>query len=159
MRNPFSPDYKFKEFVSIPFENLGFLGIVLDVDGTLRPDGGSFPAKVLSRISQLRKKGFKIVLLSNCSREKAYSAMEATGLPLIRSKKPFQGSFRRAFRILGVPREKVAVVGDRRFNDILGGNLAGARTILVEKTLGDSFATRVARVLLDLPSLAFSGGK
>ena len=39
---------------------------------------------------------------------------------------------RRACRKLGCSAGEVAIVGDQIFTDVLGGNLAGAMTILVE---------------------------
>lgn len=150
MKHPFRPDLESRDFLSIPFGRLGVRGLVIDVDGTLRPDGGEFPARILARLAGLGKR-YRLVLLSNCSKKKAWHAMERTGLPLVRARKPLAGGFRKAFKILGLKPEETAVVGDRRFADILGGNLAGAKTVFVKSSFGDSRLTRLGKLVLDRP--------
>ena len=59
---------------------------------------------------------------------------------------PLPFGFRKAARELGVPIGECAVVGDQLFTDILGGNLAGAVTVLVDPlTAADMAHTRILR--------------
>jgi uncharacterized protein len=51
--------------------------------------------------------------------------------------KPLPGAFRKAVAELGLEAAHVAMVGDQVFTDVLGGNWAGCKTILV-KPLSDN---------------------
>ena len=55
------------------------------------------------------------------------------GLPFVaNSMKPLPFGYRRALRILSLPKKNLAVVGDQLFTDVLGAHLAGIRAILVD---------------------------
>ena len=45
--------------------------------------------------------------------------------------KPLPFGYLKAVKFLGVKRKQCAIVGDQIFTDILGGNLAGCKTVLV----------------------------
>jgi len=56
--------------------------------------------------------------------------------------KPLPFAFRRAVQLLNTPASRCVVVGDQLFMDILGGNLAGMRTILVKPMSRETFWLR-----------------
>lgn len=55
-------------------------------------------------------------------------------IPIIKTKhkKPSQLAFFEAIKILGIPNENIAVIGDRIFTDIIGANILGMVSILVK---------------------------
>jgi HAD superfamily phosphatase (TIGR01668 family) len=50
---------------------------------------------------------------------------------LYKAHKPLGGAFKKAIEIMGLPSDKVAILGDQLFTDVLGGNLKGIFSILV----------------------------
>ena len=46
--------------------------------------------------------------------------------------KPLAFGVLRAVRAMGIPRSETLVVGDQIFTDVMAGNFAGIRTVLVE---------------------------
>src|SRR3989442_557906 len=55
--------------------------------------------------------------------------------------KPIPWAFRRAMTIMGIPARQTALIGDQLFTDILGGNLVGMYTILVDPLSSQEFPT------------------
>ena len=108
--------------------------LLLDVDNTLtthnHPEVGR---GILGWMSHMRREGIHMMLISNNSDSRVrpfagklqiqYTANAAKPLPM---------GFLRAIKKLGLKNNQVAVVGDQIFTDILGGNLCGCLTILVE---------------------------
>jgi HAD superfamily phosphatase (TIGR01668 family) len=71
------------------------------------------------------------------------------GIPFVsKATKPRVKGFAAAMELLGVRPEETVVVGDQIFTDILGGNRAGAYTILVVPIDPREFlGTRLVRVV------------
>ena len=62
--------------------------------------------------------------------------------------KPLPGAFRKAVAELGLEASRVAMVGDQVFTDVLGGNWAGCKTILVQPLSDNALPhTRLVRKL------------
>jgi hypothetical protein len=77
--------------------------------------------------------GLGVHLISNNWHRSIFGKAEELGLPVIaKAMKPFPFGFRAAARALGVRPRECAVVGDQLLTDVLGGNLVGAITVLVE---------------------------
>ncbi|MGH2425704.1 MAG: YqeG family HAD IIIA-type phosphatase, partial [bacterium] len=55
--------------------------------------------------------------------------------------KPTPWAFRKAMKVMGTTPRETALVGDQLFTDILGGNLLGLRTILVDPLSAREFPT------------------
>lgn len=108
--------------------------ILLDVDNTLTTYGHPEPASgVREWIEQMRAKGIPMVIVSNNTNKRVAPFAKLLGLDYeYWSFKPLPKGIRRACRKLGCSAGEVAIVGDQIFTDVLGGNLAGAMTILVE---------------------------
>jgi len=78
------------------------------------------------------------------------SFFEGIGVPVIwRARKPFPFGLRRVLGLFGVRAGQAAMIGDQVFTDVLGGNLAGLYTILVEplEPTRESPFTRFNRLL------------
>lgn len=112
----------------------GIRALLLDLDNTIIPWGATeFPGKVVGWLEGLKKKGFKLCVVSNNHVERISMLAEPLDIPFVpNAVKPRRGAFRRAIKLLGIEKDRAAVIGDQIFTDILGGNRLGLYTILVE---------------------------
>lgn len=111
----------------------GVQGLLLDVDNTLCVHHGQQPLPgVAVWLEQMKKAGFRICIVSNASEERVKPLAQRLEIPFFSNcKKPLPGRLRRAVREMGLRCSEVLLVGDQIFTDVLGGNLAGCRTVLV----------------------------
>jgi uncharacterized protein len=108
-------------------------GIIFDVDDTLVPRRQTeVDPAVAAWLEQLRPH-FQIWLVSNnLNRNRIRQIGERLNLPFIHGAgKPSRRALRQAVAHMGLPVEAVAIVGDRRWTDILAGNRLGLVTVLV----------------------------
>ena len=148
------PDESIEKVTDIDLQGLldkGIQGLILDLDNTIVPWGGSNPDDdIKSFVERAKGYGFRLCIISNAPKERVQTTGKILGLPGIwYAKKPLPPSLRQAQKdILNLPPQKVAIVGDQIFTDILGGNLLGFYTILVEPiTKKDFIATKLFRFL------------
>jgi len=79
-------------------------------------------------------------LVSNSRSRRVRIIAEQLNLPaVVRAGKPALSAFRKGMKILGTKPEETVLVGDQIFTDVLGGNLAGVYTILVNPLPGKDF--------------------
>lgn len=111
----------------------GVRGLLVDLDNTLLPrDTGVMPRFVTSWVGQARER-FAICLVSNNWHEPVHVVARELGLPLVaRAVKPLPFALWAGMRRIGVRPRECAIIGDQLFTDVLGGNLVGARTVLVD---------------------------
>lgn len=112
-------------------------GLLLDIDGTLMQTRDAMPTQaVLNWMDSLRRQGIALYILSNNRHQERVRAFAgAVELPWQNlAKKPALGGFRRASEALGLPPEKLALVGDQIFTDMWGARRFGCKGILVEST-------------------------
>jgi uncharacterized protein len=109
-------------------------GLILDVDETLVPFRQKEVSEELAVWVKVVQEVAEIWLVSNnISRNRIGSIAEALDLPYIAAaKKPSRRKLKVAAAAMNLPVEKVAMVGDRLFTDVLAGNRLGMFTILVE---------------------------
>lgn len=145
------PDHYYRSVRAIDFDTLrsaGVRALLFDIDNTVSPHHS---AEVITGmpewLASVARSGFGIRFVSNNWHPDLAERAGALGFPAIgKAKKPLPGGFRRAARELGVPIGACAVIGDQVFTDVLGGNLAGAVTVLVEPlTSADMPHTRILR--------------
>jgi HAD superfamily phosphatase (TIGR01668 family) len=117
-------------------QTLGVEGLLLDVDCTLKDyHETAFRPEVVEWVRGLRDGGVRICLLSNGHKTRVGALAATLEVDFVGGAfKPFPFGCRLALRKLGLPPERVAVVGDQIFADVLAGRLAGARAILVTPT-------------------------
>ncbi|HHY35513.1 MAG TPA: YqeG family HAD IIIA-type phosphatase [Firmicutes bacterium] len=126
-------------------------GIISDLDNTLVPWRDYSVARELKDwFRQLHDEGFRTVILTNArpapTVEKLASELE-TGL-VVGARKPIIRYFRYALELLGTQPHSTCVIGDQIFTDVLGGNLVGCHTILVDRIGNREFVgTRFMRLL------------
>lgn len=149
----FVPDFIFDNFYSITPEFLkenNISAIVSDIDNTLVTYDDEKPTlRVLSWLESLASADIKISFVSNNSHERVRIFNEALGFFAVgKSGKPFKKNVLYAIEYMNVPRENVCMLGDQIFTDVLAGQNAGLKTILVppikDKT---DILTRSKRVL------------
>jgi HAD superfamily phosphatase (TIGR01668 family) len=150
----FRPDHKFTragEITPEVLERLNVRGLILDLDNTLtRWEDDKVAPGIHDWIGALKEAGIRMVILSNGLREKQDTVSRALDLPLVRAPlpKPFAVGFAKALKVIGLPREEVAMVGDIVVTDIWGANRLGIRTMLVEPLSPRDFpGTKVWRAL------------
>lgn len=133
----FKPTIKLKSVLEID-ENLltkhGIKGLILDLDNTLSMHGNEDPEEgVLDWLAQMKKLDLKLVIVSNNTRKRVEPLARILDLPFYhRGLKPLTIAFTKVQKEFNIPKKQIAVVGDQLFTDILGGNIKGMQTILVE---------------------------
>lgn len=133
----------------------GFRALLLDLDNTLLPWRSlEVPSDVRRWLSRASELGFKVCIVSNTHNPKRLRQI-ARGMNVEcvhRALKPRGRGFDVALAKLTCSRSEAVVVGDQILTDILGGNLAGMYTILVDpmhptEFLGTKLSRLIERVL------------
>ncbi len=130
------PDRYVTSVLAIEPESLvsaGIAGLILDLDNTLLPrDTSIVPDAFAAWLAETTAR-LDVCFVSNNWHERVHEVAGELGVPIVaRAIKPLPFAFIRALRVLGLKRRQVAVVGDQLFTDVLGGNLIGATTVLVQ---------------------------
>ncbi|MBR2319969.1 MAG: YqeG family HAD IIIA-type phosphatase [Clostridia bacterium] len=113
---------------------LGVKALLLDVDNTLTThDAPDLTDGVKTWLADMQAAGFSLIIVSNNRAERVAPFAEKIGLPYYaHARKPLPFGFRAAAKQAGVHRKQCVVIGDQLFTDMLGANLAGMRSILLE---------------------------
>lgn len=109
-------------------------GMILDVDETLVPFRESSVSDELRDWLTSIKPLVQLWLVSNnTSDTRIRTIAESLDVPYLASAlKPSRRKLRQALEAMDLPAEKVAMVGDRLFTDVLAGNRLGMFTIWVD---------------------------
>ena len=106
--------------------------VILDVDETLRKDMKSIP-KVNKNWIEKTQKHIKIVVLSNGRDKKVGDYFNEIGIRYIScAHKPLKKNFMKVCKEMNVQPDKVLVIGDSLFDDVLGGKRNNMKTALVK---------------------------
>ena len=138
----FRPKLHFKNVQEIDLAKLRALGInnlIIDLDETLRKrNSDHIPEGSVKWIEEVKRKGFKVCITSNNpfpwqirKIEKIFN-VPCSFLAL----KPFPIAFKHAMHLLRSDPSDTASIGDQLFTDILGANLIGICSILVDPITG-----------------------
>jgi len=154
MRNLLGPDERYGKITDINLGELwekGIRGLILDLDNTIVPWGEDTPKEeVIEFVERAKEKGYKLALISNAQPHRVEKCGKILGISGIGyAKKPLPFSLKKAQKnLLRLPPSQVAIIGDQIFTDILGGNLLGFYTVLVEPiTKRDFIGTKLFRLL------------
>lgn len=126
----------------------GIRAVLTDLDNTLiawnNPDGT--PA-LRDWLKEMQSAGITVMVVSNNSEQRIGRALAKLELPFVsRALKPLPVGIKRAVKQLGLPKDSVVMVGDQLLTDMLAGNAAGVRTILVQPLIAtDAWNTRINR--------------
>jgi len=129
--------------------------LLLDVDNTLSVahKNKTLRIGVVEWLESMQKSGIKLIVLSNAKAERAKAFAKSIGLDAVGlAAKPLPFGYLKAVKILEKSKGTTAVVGDQIFTDILGGRLAGIKTILVtdinpEQTLSFKIRRKIEQKL------------
>ena len=122
--------------------------LILDVDNTLCLKKGKIIIDgVFSWLEKMQKNGIKLIILSNAKPKRMEGIAKNFGLEFVGlGGKPLTFGYKRAAKRMGESIKNCAIVGDQLLTDILGGNLAGLKTILVcPVELESSFGFKIKR--------------
>lgn len=113
---------------------LGVKGILLDIDNTLTThDNPDLSPEVTAWLLSIQAAGFTPTVVSNNHPPRVAPFAERIGLPYqADAKKPLSSGYRAAAESLGLSPAECAVIGDQVFTDIVGANLAGMPSVLLE---------------------------
>lgn len=133
----FKPTFAFKIVTDINIEFLNsksINGLILDLDNTLTTHNNPHPAeKVIDWINDMKSNGIKMMIVSNNSAERVTPFAENLGLEFVsKGRKPLTSGFSRAQKIMDIPFDNIAIVGDQVFTDIVGANVKRVKTIYVK---------------------------
>ena len=135
---------------------LNVQGILLDIDNTLTThDNPVLDERVCAWLDEMRQAGFMLTVVSNNRDERVRPFAEAIGLSYqARAAKPLPRGYRAAAKSMGLSARRCVAVGDQIFTDILGANLSGMKSILLEPIEFETeqkfivFKRRIERLLL-----------
>ncbi len=157
-RNVFKPNLMLESIFQITPDFMlerNLHGLLLDLDNTLIPYKSSEEAPLVVAWAQhLLERGIQMRLVSNALPERVEfwgKRLQLVGVGL--ASKPFPRAFAKAMAQMQLEPHQVAMVGDQLFTDILGGNLAGAFTIMVHPLSDNAlphtkWARKVERLVL-----------
>ena len=114
--------------------NLGVKGILLDVDNTLTiHDAPDLTDSVKEWLQHMKDSSYALIIVSNNNAQRVAPFAEKIGLPFYAlARKPLPFGYRSAAKQLGVDVKQCVAIGDQIFTDILGANLSGMNSILLE---------------------------
>lgn len=118
-------------------------GLVLDVDVTLVPFHRDRVSDELCQcIDLLRQVAVLWLVSNNPSGTRISTIARSLGLPYLSSAaKPSRRKLKQAVDAMDLPVNRIAMVGDRLFTDVLGGNRLGMFTILVDPMVDPGVAS------------------
>lgn len=136
MKQYLFPDEQVKSTYDIDFEKMhsqGIRGLIFDIDNTLVPHGFPADERAAALFHRLGQIGFCWVFLSNNKEMRVKTFQEKVGGSYIfKAGKPKPANYRKAMELMGTDTGNTVFVGDQIFTDVMGANLAGIHTILVE---------------------------
>ena len=112
---------------------------VIDVDRTLLPGRDvQLPPAVKTWLEQAGRNLHLHLFSNNPSQRRISAVADQLGVGFTcGARKPHRAALRRVVAELGLPPERIAMVGDRVFTDVLGGNRLGLFTVLVRPISSD----------------------
>ncbi|MGK7912032.1 MAG: YqeG family HAD IIIA-type phosphatase [Synechococcus sp.] len=116
------------------FRRLNVKGLILDIDHTIVPTSRPVATSEVKQWLYMMQQAFPIWLVSNnWNSQRIQRIADNNNLPHIsRAGKPSRKSLRKAIREMNLPPQDVAIVGDRIFTDVVGGNRLGIVTVFVD---------------------------
>ena len=142
------PNLIAKNIQSVNFAKLkeqGITNLILDIDDTLISRRSTNITPLLFEwVANRKSDGFNLCLASNSRHPVRVEYIGKTlGLPhLSFGLKPLPFAFQRAMRVLGSRPDNTAMIGDQLFMDILGANLLGIYSILVQNITPETMTVR-----------------
>ena len=128
----------------------GIRCVLMDRDNTCVPrDSKVAPPKVQDWIDRVHAAGIPTCVVSNNfhSKQVERSARELDSECIHHAMKPAPFAVRAALKRMGVSPSEAVLIGDQVYTDIIAGNLAGVRTVLVRPQCNtDLWYTHIMRI-------------
>lgn len=120
----------------------GIKGVLTDLDNTLvcwnDPETNQ---KVIDWFKRMHDAGIKTVIISNNSEKRVHEFAEPMAVDYVhKARKPLASGFKKGISKMQLQNDQVAIIGDQLLTDVLGGNLLGIHTILVDPLDSKEFA-------------------
>ncbi len=114
-------------------EQEGIQGFLFDLDNTLLAHYDEvIRSDVVEWLETAAERGFKLAMVTNAIPERALPLAAGLNMPCVyRARKPLRRGIRAGIRVLDLPPEQVAMVGDQLFTDVWAGRRVGTYTIWV----------------------------
>lgn len=149
----FLPTATFTRINNVTVDTLNRLkakAVFLDVDNTLAYHGSPEPLEgTLEWAQEVIKSGIEIVIISNNFKSRVEPFANKFNLPFVSfAQKPFPYSFYRAKQKLknkNIKSKDCVVIGDQVFTDIVGANMSGMKSILLEPAIDERSFSFVIR--------------
>ena len=136
MLSVFYPSAYAEDVFSIDYQMLlakGYRAVVFDIDNTLVPHGADSNPDIDQLFQNLNDMGLQTCLLSNNDQARVDRfCRNINTLYVCDADKPGTDGIRRAQALLAVEKDKIVMVGDQVFTDILCANRYGIASILVK---------------------------
>ncbi len=112
----------------------GIKGLIFDLDSTLlAPHSGKLTIEVAGWL-EFARANFKVAIVSNNKRLQYLEEVKVLlDMPIMigRASKPRRRAFLEVLKAFDMNAHEIAVIGDRPLTDVLGGQRAGMKTVLV----------------------------
>lgn len=146
----FVPDIYQKSIYTINYKKLkknGIKCLLFDLNNTIASYEVDYPDNKLRELFFELEKDFKVIILSNSSKNRVRPFKEKLNVDSsFSSKKPFKKKYKKIMNLYGFKDTEIAVIGDELLTDICGGNRMNFTTILVNGISEDEpFHTRIIR--------------
>lgn len=131
-----TPEYVFQDVTHITpafLAGKGITALVLDIDNTLTDDGSQeLSEDVTAWLDTMRRAGIGLTIVSNGTPRRVRPFAEKIGLDYVCwAAKPLTLGLSVARRRLGVPRSRMAMVGDQLYADRMAAALYGIPAFMV----------------------------
>ena len=138
--NIFIPDMYKESIYKINYKKLKRMKIkclMFDLDNTIAAYTISKPDKKLKEFMTVLEEDFKVIILSNGTKERVRPFKEGLNLDAAHSsKKPLKTKYKKIMAMYKFSPSEVACIGDQIMTDVLGANRMKAVSILVN-SMGD----------------------
>ena len=147
--NKFYPEIYQESIYTINYEKLkknNIKCLLFDLDNTCIPyKNNSIPGSLIELFDKLTKMNFKVIVFSN-SPKKRQDKLSLNVDYNPSSRKPLRHNFKKIIKKYNYKESEVCIIGDQLLTDVLGGNLVGIHTCLIEPlTEEDMFFTKFSR--------------
>ncbi|GEO46808.1 YqeG family HAD IIIA-type phosphatase [Companilactobacillus kimchii] len=129
-------------------KQLGITTIMTDLDNTLLPwNSNKYDLSLRKWLNQMSKNDIEVMIVSNNSYERVEKAVHELPVSIVaRAVKPLPFVIINHIRSEKINPASVLFVGDQVMTDVLAGNMAGLKTVLVKPLVKtDAKKTRVNR--------------
>ena len=147
------PDMYQKSIHTINYDSLlsrGIKCLLFDLDNTCVPFKDTEPnKKLIDLFEMLKDMDFKVIIFSNATKNRIMPFKNSLNVDCsASSRKPSTKKLLKILKLFKFDLSEVVLIGDQLYTDILCGNRAGIKTILVNPmSKDDLFFTKIFRFL------------